>query len=61
MWAEFLAPFEHDRRPKQAVAFSVKPGLRNLPRDVVEAAIAAGKAKPAKSPGKLKEASKNPI
>lgn len=55
MWAEFLAPFNHDRRPKQAVAFSVKPGLRNLPRDVVEAAIAAGKAVAAEAPRKIKQ------
>lgn len=49
MWATFTAPFNFDRRPAQAIAFSVQPGLRNLPRDVVEAAILAGKAKPARA------------
>lgn len=49
MRALFTAPFEFDRRPSQAVAFSVKPGEHNLPRDVVEAAIRAGKAIAVKS------------
>lgn len=56
-WARFTASFSYDRRPRQAIAFAVQPGLRNLPRDVVEAAIAAGKAerippprRPAKQP-----------
>lgn len=43
-WARFVAPFEHDRRPNQAVCFVVKPGVHNLPRDVVDAAVKAGKA-----------------
>lgn len=50
MWGNFTRPFNFDRRPAQAIAFSVEPGLRNLPRDVVLAAIAAGAAKPAKPP-----------
>lgn len=44
MWARFSEPFNYDRRPAQAVAFAVKPGAHNLPRDVVLAAVAAGKA-----------------
>lgn len=44
MWALFSAPFNHDRRPQKAMCFRVEPGLRNLPRDVVRAAIEAGKA-----------------
>jgi hypothetical protein len=51
-WARFTAPFLWDRRPKQAMAFSVKPGTHNLPRDVVEAAVAAGKAARVKPPRK---------
>lgn len=52
MWARFSESFNFDRRPKQALAFSIEPGLRNLPRDVVEAAIAAGKAVAVKPPRK---------
>jgi hypothetical protein len=51
-WALFSAPFNYDRRPTQAIAFSVQPGLRNLPRDVVHAAIKAGKATEAPRPNK---------
>jgi hypothetical protein len=51
-WALFTSIFLYDRRPKQALAFSVKPGKRNMPRDVVDAAVAAGKAEPVKAPGK---------
>lgn len=51
-WAVFSEPFNHDRRPAQAVAFSIKPGTHNLPRDVVDAAVTAGKAKRIRSPGK---------
>lgn len=54
MWAKFHEPFSFDRRPRQALAFAVQPGLKNLPRDVVEAAIAAGKAVAA-SPPKRKQ------
>jgi len=43
-WANFTAQFNYDRRPKQAVAFAVQPGLRQLPRDVIAAAVAAGRA-----------------
>lgn len=52
MWARFTASFNYDRRPLQAIAFSVQPGLRNLPRDVVEAAIVAGKAERSSPPRK---------
>lgn len=51
-WAIFSEPFNYDRRPVQAVAFSIKPGTHNLPRDVVDAAIAAGKARRIRPPGK---------
>jgi len=50
VWARFTVPFNFDRRPKQAIAFSVKPGAHNLPRDVVLAAIKAGKAEPIPAP-----------
>lgn len=49
-WATFTNVFHYDRRPLQAIAFVVQLGLRNMPRDVVEAAIAAGKAKAASPP-----------
>lgn len=52
MHADFHEVFYYDRRPKQAVAFVVQPGRRNLPRDVVEVAIAAGKATAVVVPGK---------
>lgn len=52
MWAFFRERFAFDRRPKQAVAFDIQPGLKNLPRDVVEAAIAAGKAERREAPRK---------
>lgn len=61
MWARFVSPYEHDRRPKQAIAFSVQPGVRNLPRDVVLAAIAAGKAVQIPAPRRLKEDYAKPI
>lgn len=51
-WAIFNEPFNYDRRPAQAIAFAVKPGMHNLPRDVVDAAVAAGKARRIRSPGK---------
>lgn len=46
MKAIFHKDFEFDRRPKQGVAFSVKasPEPQSYPRDVIEAAVAAGKA-----------------
>lgn len=46
MKAVFHERFEFDRRPKQAIAFSVQASRepQNLPRDVVEAAVDAGKA-----------------
>lgn len=46
MKAVFHERFEYDRRPGQAIAFVVQPSsdVQNLPHDVVEAAIEAGKA-----------------
>ena len=51
-WAVFTAPFNYDRRPAQALAFVVqaRPEPQNYPHDVVEAAIAAGKAHAVKAP-----------
>lgn len=60
-WAIFERPFNFDRRPTQALAFSIKPGTHNLPRDVVDAAVAAGKARRIRAPGKLKESTAKPI
>ncbi len=67
MWADFNSVFNYDRRPAQAIAFEVQPGRHNMPRDVVEAAIAAGKAtaieppKRAEKPAKdLKKRAANP-
>lgn len=46
MKAVFHERFEFDRRPVQAIAFVVQPSHepQNLPCDVVEAAVNAGKA-----------------
>lgn len=46
MKAVFHERFEFDRRPVQAIAFVVQPSHepQNLPHDVVEAAVNAGKA-----------------
>ncbi|MER9135116.1 hypothetical protein NKI20_02235 [Mesorhizobium sp. M0830] len=54
MWAIFNDRFHYDRRPRQAIAFVVeaKPEPQNYPRDLVEAAVAAGKAQETKPPGK---------
>lgn len=45
-WAIFHAPFVFDRRPNQAVSFHIQPSPepRSLPHDVIDAAVAAGKA-----------------
>ena len=51
-WAHFTEVFHYDRRPKQAVAFVVQPGMRSVPHDVVTAAIAAGKATEVRPPPK---------
>lgn len=51
-WALFSERFSFDRRPRQAVAFVVEPGVRRLPRDVVNAAIAAGKAEEIPAPAR---------
>lgn len=60
MWAEFTEQFSYDRRPRQAIAFEVQPGRHNMPRDVVEAAIAAGKAKKLELPKRQPKKSKTP-
>lgn len=46
MNAIFHKPFEYDRRPKQNVAWSIQasPEPQSFPRDVIEAAVDAGKA-----------------
>jgi hypothetical protein len=46
MKAVFHERFEFDRRPAQAIAFVVQPSNepKDLPHDVVEAAVKAGKA-----------------
>lgn len=46
--AIFSKPFRFDRRPRQALCFEIKASEQpqSLPRDVVEAAIAAGAATP---------------
>lgn len=51
-WAIFTEPFNFDRRPRQAIAFTVKADTKpqSLPRDVVDAAVAAGKARETKPP-----------
>lgn len=53
-WAVFTLPFNFDRRPAQAIAFSIQASEQpqQWPRDVVDAAIAAGKATEAEAPGK---------
>jgi hypothetical protein len=45
--AIFIERFQFDRRPKQAIAFDIAPSPtpQSYPQDVVDAAIAAGKAK----------------
>lgn len=61
-WATFTAQFTHDRRPAQAIAFCVPPGTHNLPRDVVDAAVAAGVAREIAPPKKTKQpAAKRPF
>jgi len=64
-WAVFTSAFNFDRRPKQALAFAVKPGTHNLPRDVVDAAIAAGKARRIEAPNrqeaKILQARETPV
>lgn len=59
-WARFTEEFHYDRRPQQAIAFVVRPGLRNMPHDVVEASIAAGKAVAAAPPRKSSKHTKQP-
>lgn len=59
MWAIFTDTFHYDRRPRQALAFVVQsmPQPQNYPRDVVEAAVTAGKASETKPPGRRRKAS----
>lgn len=58
MWAIFTDNFNHDRRPAQAVAFSVKASEQpqQWPRDVIDAAVAAGKAREVKPSRRRKPA-----
>jgi hypothetical protein len=53
-WAIFTEPFNYDRRPRQAIAFMVaaKAEPQSYPRDVIDAAVAAGKATEVPSPRK---------
>ncbi|TGP65450.1 hypothetical protein EN868_03095 [Mesorhizobium sp. M2D.F.Ca.ET.225.01.1.1] len=53
-WAIFAERFHYDRRPRQAIAFVVEasPDPQNRPRDLVNAAVAAGKARETKPPGR---------
>lgn len=46
-WAVFTRRFMFDRRPKHAIAFDIKPKAepQSWPRDVIDAAVAAGAAK----------------
>lgn len=55
-WAIFTEQFNYDRRPRQAIAFVVQPKTepQSYPRDLVDAAVAAGKAREVKPPGKRK-------
>lgn len=57
-WAIFPSGFLFDRRPRQAIAFVVKasPEPQNYPRDLVDAAVAAGKAQETKPPGRRTKA-----
>ena len=51
-WAVFTRRFMFDRRPKFAIAFDIKPKAepQSWPRDVIEAAIAAGAARSCRKP-----------
>lgn len=51
-WAIFHEAFRFDRRPSQAVAFDIRPGAdpQNLPKYLIDAAVAAGKARRVQSP-----------
>jgi hypothetical protein len=57
-WAIFTDAFHYDRRPRQPVAFEVVAGRdpQNYPRDLVDAAVAAGKATEMQPPGKSRKA-----
>jgi hypothetical protein len=56
-WAVFIDAFHYDRRPRQPVAFEVAASTepQNYPRDLVDAAVAAGKATEAQPPGKSRK------
>lgn len=51
-WAIFDRPFDHDLRPERAVCISVQPSKtpQRFPTPLVEAAIAAGAARPCDHP-----------
>lgn len=57
-WAIFTESFHYDRRPLQGVAFEVSASSdpQSYPRDLVDAAVAAGKAIVAQPPGKSRKA-----
>lgn len=57
-WAIFTDAFHYDRRPRQAVAFEVAASTepQNYPRDLVDAAVVAGKATEMQPPGKSRKA-----
>lgn len=57
-WAIFTETFHYDRRPRQAIAFVVeaKAEPKNYPRDLVDAAVEAGKAREIRPPGKRRKA-----
>lgn len=57
-WAIFSEPFGYDRRPAQAMAFSVEASEQpqQWPRDVIDAAVAAGKAREVKPPSRRRKA-----
>lgn len=59
-WAIFNSSFHYDRRPRQAIAFVVeaKPEPQNYPRDLIDAAVAAGKARETKPPGRRSKANR---
>lgn len=60
-WAIFPEGFSYDRRPRQAIAFVVaaKPEPQNYPRDLVDAAVEAGKARETRPPAKRPRTPKN--
>ena len=55
-WGLFHQDFNYDRRPAQAIAFAIKASEQpqQWPRDVIEAAVVAGKATAVKAPSRRK-------